>query len=74
MIQYDGDLQIPKHFLVDPLGIDRTFGEHLVGAGRRIYWTIVERIVWSQRLGWSHASASGAMLTPWEVVPTCMRS
>ncbi|MBN2360840.1 MAG: 2,3-bisphosphoglycerate-independent phosphoglycerate mutase [Deltaproteobacteria bacterium] len=29
MMQYDGDLQVPKKFLVDPPDIDRTFGEFL---------------------------------------------
>jgi len=37
MMQYDGDLFIPKHFLVDPPAIDRTFGEYLVHAGKRIF-------------------------------------
>jgi len=37
MMQYDGDLFIPKHFLVDPPAIDRTFGEYLVKAGKRIF-------------------------------------
>jgi len=30
MMQYDGDLMIPKKFLVDPPAIDRTLGEFLV--------------------------------------------
>ncbi len=29
MMQYDGDLQLPKHYLVSPPSIDRTFGEYL---------------------------------------------
>ena len=29
MMQYDGDLQRPRHFLVAPPEIDRTLGEHL---------------------------------------------
>jgi len=29
MMQYDGDLHVPKRFLVDPPTIDRTFGEYL---------------------------------------------
>jgi 2,3-bisphosphoglycerate-independent phosphoglycerate mutase len=33
MMQYDGDLLIPKNYLVDPPGIDRTLGEYLVKAG-----------------------------------------
>jgi len=33
MMQYDGDALIPKRFLVDPPGIDRTMGEYLVKAG-----------------------------------------
>ncbi|NOY92061.1 MAG: 2,3-bisphosphoglycerate-independent phosphoglycerate mutase [Deltaproteobacteria bacterium] len=37
IMQYDGDLQIPRHFLVDPPAIDRTFGEYLVYAGKRIF-------------------------------------
>ncbi|MDP6979367.1 MAG: 2,3-bisphosphoglycerate-independent phosphoglycerate mutase [Myxococcota bacterium] len=30
MMQYDGDLMIPKKFLVDPPAIERTLGEYLV--------------------------------------------
>jgi len=33
MMQYDGDALIPKKYLVDPPGIDRTVGEYLVKAG-----------------------------------------
>ncbi len=29
IMQYDGDLKLPKHFLVAPPAIDRTLGEHL---------------------------------------------
>jgi 2,3-bisphosphoglycerate-independent phosphoglycerate mutase len=32
MMQYDGDLQLPKRFLVSPPAIDRTLGEHLAHA------------------------------------------
>jgi 2,3-bisphosphoglycerate-independent phosphoglycerate mutase len=35
MMQYDGDLAIPKKFLVPPPGIDRTMGECLVHSGVR---------------------------------------
>ena len=35
MMRYDGDLQIPKTFLVDPPAIDRTMGEYLARAGVR---------------------------------------
>jgi 2,3-bisphosphoglycerate-independent phosphoglycerate mutase len=33
MMQYDGDALIPKRYLVNPQGIDRTVGEYLVKAG-----------------------------------------
>ncbi len=33
MMQYDGDLRLPKRFLVSPPAIDATLGEHLAGAG-----------------------------------------
>jgi 2,3-bisphosphoglycerate-independent phosphoglycerate mutase len=33
MMQYDGDALIPKKYLVNPAGIDRTVGEYLVKAG-----------------------------------------
>ncbi len=33
MMQYDGDLQIPKHYLVQPPCIDRTVGEYLAKNG-----------------------------------------
>jgi 2,3-bisphosphoglycerate-independent phosphoglycerate mutase len=35
MMQYDGDALIPKKYLVNPPGIDRTVGEYLVNAGIR---------------------------------------
>jgi 2,3-bisphosphoglycerate-independent phosphoglycerate mutase len=35
MMQYDGDARIPKKYLVNPPGIDRTVGEYLVKAGIR---------------------------------------
>ena len=35
MMQYDGDLKIPKRFLVIPPAIDRTMGEFLARAGVR---------------------------------------
>jgi 2,3-bisphosphoglycerate-independent phosphoglycerate mutase len=37
MMEYDGDLHIPKNFLVNPPAIDRTMGEYLVKAGLSIY-------------------------------------
>ena len=33
MMQYDGDALIPKRYLVDPPGIDRTLGEYLAKSG-----------------------------------------
>jgi 2,3-bisphosphoglycerate-independent phosphoglycerate mutase len=33
MMQYDGDLKLPTHFLVAPPAIDRTLSEHLADAG-----------------------------------------
>ncbi|MBN1541527.1 2,3-bisphosphoglycerate-independent phosphoglycerate mutase [candidate division KSB1 bacterium] len=33
MMQYDGDLHIPKNFLVDPPQIDRTISQYLCAAG-----------------------------------------
>lgn len=35
MMRYDGDLGIPRHFLVAPPEIDRTLGEYLAGTGVR---------------------------------------
>ncbi len=35
MMQYDGDLHLPRHFLVAPPAIDRTLGAYLVAAGKR---------------------------------------
>jgi 2,3-bisphosphoglycerate-independent phosphoglycerate mutase len=37
MMQYDGDLLLPKRFLVAPPAIDRTVGEYLALAGRRTF-------------------------------------
>ena len=33
MMQYDGDLKLPRHFLVSPPEIDRTLSEHLAANG-----------------------------------------
>jgi 2,3-bisphosphoglycerate-independent phosphoglycerate mutase len=33
MMQYDGDLQIPRNYLVTPPAIDRTMGEYLAATG-----------------------------------------
>ena len=33
MMQYDGDLDVPKHYLVTPPAIDRTMSEYLSNAG-----------------------------------------
>ncbi len=33
MMQYDGDLKLPKNYLVTPPAIDRTMGEYLANAG-----------------------------------------
>ncbi|MGH1488725.1 MAG: 2,3-bisphosphoglycerate-independent phosphoglycerate mutase, partial [Acidimicrobiales bacterium] len=33
MLQYDGDLQVPKRYLVEPPAIDRTIGEYLCAEG-----------------------------------------
>lgn len=35
MMQYDGDLKLPAHYLVEPPAIDQTVGLALVAAGRR---------------------------------------
>jgi len=37
MMQYDGDLHIPKHYLVDPPKIDRTVSEYLCRAGIHMF-------------------------------------
>lgn len=37
MLQYDGELQLPKHYLVDPPEIERTSGEYLVHNGIRTF-------------------------------------
>lgn len=37
MMQYDGDAQIPKHFLVEPPQIEGTIGEYLCAAGVTSY-------------------------------------
>jgi 2,3-bisphosphoglycerate-independent phosphoglycerate mutase len=35
MMEYDGDLHVPKRYLVSPPSIDRTMGEYLAGSGVR---------------------------------------
>jgi 2,3-bisphosphoglycerate-independent phosphoglycerate mutase len=37
MMQYDGDLRLPRNFLVPPPTIDRTMGEYLVASGLRSF-------------------------------------
>ncbi len=37
MMQYDGDLKLPRHFLVAPPVIDRTVGHYLAANGRRTF-------------------------------------
>ena len=37
MLQYDGDLLVPKQYLVDPPVIDRTMGEYLADSGVRSF-------------------------------------
>ena len=37
MMEYDGDLHVPKQYLVDPPSIDRTMAEYLVASGVRQY-------------------------------------
>jgi len=37
LLQYDGDLQVPEHYLVEPPAIDATMGEYLAGAGMRCF-------------------------------------
>ncbi|MBT5032093.1 MAG: 2,3-bisphosphoglycerate-independent phosphoglycerate mutase [Proteobacteria bacterium] len=37
MLQYDGDLKVPGHYLVDPPRIDRTMGEFLCATGLRSF-------------------------------------
>lgn len=37
MMEYDGDLHIPKNFLVTPPEIDRTVSEYLVSAGVKMF-------------------------------------
>ncbi len=36
MMQYDGDLKVPKKYLVEPPAIDRTSGELLCNSGKRL--------------------------------------
>jgi 2,3-bisphosphoglycerate-independent phosphoglycerate mutase len=35
MMEYDGDLRVPRRYLVNPPSIDRTMGEYLVATGLR---------------------------------------
>lgn len=37
MLQYDGDLMVPQHYLVEPPAIDRTMGEFLCAEGIRSF-------------------------------------
>ncbi|HAY68128.1 MAG TPA: 2,3-bisphosphoglycerate-independent phosphoglycerate mutase, partial [Acidimicrobiaceae bacterium] len=33
LLQYDGDLHVPSHYLVEPPTIDHTMGEYLAAEG-----------------------------------------
>jgi len=37
MMQYDGDLGVPRRYLVEPPAIDRVLGEYLVAAGKKTF-------------------------------------
>jgi len=37
MMQYDGDLHVPRRYLVEPPAIDRVLGEYLAAAGQRTF-------------------------------------
>ncbi|MCL4114092.1 UNVERIFIED_CONTAM: hypothetical protein GTU68_023273 [Idotea baltica] len=37
LLQYDGDLQVPGHYLVEPPAIDHTMGEYLAAQGMRCF-------------------------------------
>ena len=37
LLQYDGDQQVPRHYLVEPPAIDHTMGEYLADAGMRCF-------------------------------------
>jgi len=37
LLQYDGDLQVPANYLVDPPAIDETMGEYLAAQGLRCF-------------------------------------
>jgi len=37
LLQYDGDLQVPTHYLVDPPAIDHTMGEYLAAESMRCF-------------------------------------
>ena len=37
MMEYDGDLHVPRQYLVSPPSIDRTMAEYLVASGVRQY-------------------------------------
>ena len=37
LMQYDGDLMLPKHFLVPPPLIERASEQYVVGTGLRVF-------------------------------------
>ena len=37
MMQYDGELKLPKHFLVPPPLIERASEQYVVGSGLRVF-------------------------------------
>ena len=67
MMQYDGDALIPKKYLVDPPGIDRTMGEYLVKSG-------IKQLAISETQKFGHVTyffngtAPGNLTTPWKII------
>ncbi len=57
MMQYDGDLQIPKSYLVSPPAISRTMGELLCRAG-------VRQLAISETQKFGHVTISSTATAP----------
>ncbi len=75
MMEYDGDLHTPRHFLVPPPAIDRTVGEYLV-ANARSTFACSE----TQKFGHvtyffngNRSEAFDAALETWKLVPSDLR-
>ena len=74
MMEYDGDLHVPRRYLVSPPAIDDTVGEHLSAAGRTVY-SVSETQKFGHVTFFFNGNRSAAMSgETWQEVPSAVVS